>query len=93
MHPPGLTSFDEVRVEYDFDPDRGIYRASARILDPHHLTHDVYTLQSPLIHTREHALAVGRRALALLYRRSRAARKTQLPSRAELVAQGWPVMV
>ena len=93
-HRVGVTTFDEVRVDYDFDPELGIYRESVRVRDARLLgSRDVYRLQSPLVRTREHAERVGKLALARLNQRVAASRPTPLPTRADLIAQGWPVIV
>ena len=91
---PGATVFDEVRVEFDFDPERGIYRSSARVRDRRLLgRHDVYTLQSPLVKTRAQALRVAAAVLKQLNARLNGEEKKTLPGRDELISQGWPVLV
>lgn len=93
MHRAKAAVYDEVRVEFDFDPLLGIYKQTARIRDGRLLgSHDVYTLQSPLIHSREHAVEVGR--IVLLNLNQRIDRYRHRPgAREDLVAQGWPVLV
>ena len=88
------TVFDEVRVEFDFDPIYGIYRQAVRIRDGRLLgRHDVYTLQSPLLETREQALDVGKRVLRNLNARLGRRDLSRRPGRTELVEQGWTVLV
>ena len=91
----GSDVYEEVRVEFDFDPERGIYRQIARVRDARLLgRHDIYTLQSPLIRAREHARRVGRIVLQNLNDGvGRPRRRCRQPSRGELVSQGWPVLV
>ena len=46
--------FNEVRVDYDFDPLAGCYRRTARVRDESILTeHNTFTFQSPFIRTKE----------------------------------------
>ena len=59
--------FKEVRVEYNFDPIRGIYREIAIVRDESLLgRNNVCTLQSPLIETEKRALTVAEAILANL---------------------------
>ena len=55
--------------------------------------HDVYTLQSPLMETREEALRVGKLVLRNLHVRLERPVRPRRPGRIELVEQGWPVLV
>jgi hypothetical protein len=88
------TVFDEVRVEFDFDPIYGIYRQAVRIRDGRLLgRHDVYTLQSPLMETREEALRVGKLVLRNMNVRLERPDRPPRSSRTELVEQGWTVLV
>jgi len=90
---PGATIFDEVRVEYGFDPERRIYRDSVRVRDRRLLgKHDVYTLQSPLVKTRAQALRVAAAVMKQLNARLAKGAKP-LPGRDDLISQGWPVLV
>ena len=90
---PGTSIFDEVRVEFDFDPEQRIYRDSVRLRDRRLLgKHDVYTLQSPLVKTRAQALRVAAAVMKQLNERLARA-KRHVPGRDELISQGWPVLV
>ncbi len=61
--------FQEVRVEYNFDPIHSIYREIAIVRDESlRGRNNVYTLQSPLIKTEERALNVAEAILANLNR-------------------------
>ena len=89
------TVFDEVRVEYDFDPIRGIYQRRASVRDKRLLgRRDVYRLQSPVIRTRAQALRAARVVLRSLNRslERQPARRPQ-PTRDQLVSEGWSVLV
>ena len=61
--------FQEVRVEYNFDPIHGIYREIAIVRDESLWgRNNVYTLQSPLMKTEKRALNVAEAILANLNR-------------------------
>jgi hypothetical protein len=91
------TAFDEVRVEYDYEPVLGIYQETARVRDGRLLgCHDVYTLQSPLVRDRAQAVRVAETVLRSLnahLERRGPKRSGSVPSRDELVSQGWTVLV
>jgi len=59
--------FKEVRIEYNFDPISRRYRELAIVRDDSLMgTHNVYTLESPLIKTEKRALKVAESLLANL---------------------------
>ena len=90
----GASVFDEVRVEFDFDPLLGIYRQTARVRDGRLLgCRDVYTLQSPIVKDRDEAVKIGRIVLENVNSRIGATFGLRQASRRELVAQGWTVVV
>ena len=94
MYRRGASVFDEVRVEFDFDPILGIYRQTARVRDGRLLgCRDVYTLQSPFAANRAAAVRIGRVVLESLNRRLGASLSRRLASRDQLVEQGWAVIV
>ena len=91
----GSELFHEIRIEYGFDAERGIYRSRLCLRDGRLLAaQNVYTLQTPLARTRDEARRIGTQALralnrGILRRRSR----RRIPSREQLIDQGWPVLV
>jgi hypothetical protein len=86
----------EVRVDFDFDPLRGVYRKRALTIDGRVLgRRSCFTLQSPLIHTRERAVRVGRLMMRNLNRRFERKQVRQAPrpqSREQLIDEGWSVL-
>ena len=89
------TVYDEVRIEFDFDPAQRIYRQVARVRDRRLLgDHDVYTLQSPLVRNRAQALRVASAVLRALNSHLEPGNQSRpMPARSELIDQGWPVLV
>lgn len=78
--------FKEVRVEYNFDPERRLYREVAIVQDVSLWGRsNVYTLCSPLIRTEKRALKVAESILANLNRCPALASLDDVPSSAELV--------
>ena len=68
----------EVRVEYGYDPVRGIYTESTRVNDPVvGALRGTYTLQSPLIRSADTAISVARTILARLNQRASEVRRVQ----------------
>ncbi len=88
------TVFDEVRVEFDFDPLRRIYQQRAAVRDKRLLgRRDVYRLQSPVIRTRAQALRAARGMLSNVSRRLGRPARRRRPTRDQLVSEGWSVLV
>ena len=86
--------FDEVRVDYDFDPLRGIYQQRAAVRDKRLLgRREVYRLQSPVIRTRAQAIRAARVVLQNLNRRLERPKRRRQPTRDQLVSEGWSVLV
>jgi hypothetical protein len=92
----GEPIFSEARVEFDYDPVLGIYRQVARAREGRLLgQHNIYTLQSPLVANEERARQVARAILRSLNV------SLELPvfeaerpaSRAQLMEEGWPILV
>lgn len=85
----------EVRIDFDFDPIRRVYRKRALTIDGRLLGRQAsFTLQSPLIDSRERAVRVGRLMMRNLNRRFE---RPSLPckraqTREQLVAEGWAVL-
>ncbi len=86
---------EEIRVEFDFDPERSIYRKRISLNEPGLLgRHDICTLQTPLVRTQGSALKVAEVALSSLNGRLfGSACEPRLSSRDDLIDQGWPVLV
>jgi len=84
----------EVRVEFGFDPDRGIYTESVVVGDDRLLrSQSVYVLQTPFVKSHRVALDVGRAVLKRLNEKAFSPHLGRLPSREELRAQGWSTLV
>ena len=89
----GARVYREVRVQFNFDPERRIYRDVARVVDRRVPgERGAYTLLSPLVCSRAQAVRVGEAALRSLNRGIMAPRRRRA-ARSELVEQGWPVLV
>ncbi len=88
--------YGEVRVDFDFDPVRRVYRNCALTTDGRLLgRQSSFTLQSPLIRSRERAIRVGRlmmRNLNRRFERPRAGPRAHSQTRDQLVAEGWDVL-
>lgn len=88
--------FSEVRIDFDFDPLRRVYRKRALTIDGRLLgRQSSFTLQTPMIQTRERAVRVGRTILRNLNRsfeRTRAQEPLRSKTRDQLIAEGWPVL-
>jgi len=78
--------FREVRVEYNFDPVRQIYRDVAIIQDVSLWEEsNTYTLQSPLVRTEKRALKVAEAILANLNRGPLPLDRNEIPNAAESI--------
>ncbi len=88
--------YGEVRVDFDFDPVRRVYRKCALTTDGRLLgRQSSFRLQSPLIRSRERAIRVGRlmmRNLNRRFERPRAGPSAHSTTRDQLVAEGWDVL-
>ncbi len=85
--------YGEVRVDFDFDPVRRVYRNCALTTDGRRQSS--FTLQSPPIRSRERAIRVGRLMMRNLNRRfehSRAGPSARSQTRNQLIAEGWDVL-
>ncbi|MBW2281694.1 MAG: hypothetical protein JRG76_06545 [Deltaproteobacteria bacterium] len=86
----------EVRVDFDFDPERRRYRKrTLKVERGLEGRRSVVTLQSPLIDTREQAIRVARRLLDTLNARARFSLRDPTPAKAtrrDLIAEGWTVL-
>ena len=94
MRQGGSGTLTEVRVEFSYDRVRDVFRECARLRDDRVLgRHAVYTFQSPLVRSRSQALRIARVILTNGNRQlDRRARAGCLPSRAQLMADGWAVL-
>lgn len=88
--------YNEVRIDFDFDPVRRVYRKRSLTIDGRLLGRQSrFTLQSPLIHSRERAIELGRLLMRNLNRRfehSHVSPPARKQSREQLIAEGWPVL-
>jgi len=80
------TVFREVRVEYNYDPEQGVYRDVANVRDVSLWdASNVYTLRSPLVRTEKRALKVAEALLANLNRCATSLERGEIPSSSETV--------
>lgn len=78
--------FREVRVEYNYDPELGVYRDVAIVRDVSLWERsNTYTLRSPLVRTEKRALKVAEALLANLNRCSTALDRDEIPNASESV--------
>jgi len=78
--------FREVRVEYNYDPEAGVYRDVAIVRDVSLWDRsNSYTLRSPLVRTEKRALKVAEALLANLNRCANSLEPDEIPSSSETV--------
>ncbi len=78
--------FREVRVEYNYDPESGVYRDVAIVRDVSLWdSSNTYTLRSPLVRTEKRALKVAEALLANLNRCASSLEPDEIPSSSETV--------
>ncbi len=85
----------EVRIDFDFDPARRVYRKRALMMDGRtHGRQATFTLQSPLIDSHERAVRIGRLMMRSLNQRSGAKSDDaqRAPTRNQLIGEGWSVL-